>query len=498
MSRLLGRALWVQLVVWPVLAAAGSPTAVEQRFAAVRKNPQELYAFLLRMPKGGDLHNHLSGAVYAETYLRAAAEDSLCLDLQRRAVIARPAGGDCGPNGVEAARTQSDNALANSLIDSLSMRNFVPGRESAHDHFFATFGKFGPHKPEHRGEFIGEVVGRAAEQNESYLELMAINGSLANTLGSTVGFSEDFEALKQKLIAAGLPDVVEKMRVRVDEQDRGRRTVLGCDSQPDLPPCRVTVRYIYEVLRENPKEQVYAQVLAGFLLASADPLVVGVNFVQPEDGIISMRDYTLHMRMVEFLRRSYPQVHVTLHAGELAPGLVPPEGLRFHIREAVEVGHAERIGHGVDVMYETGAADLLNLMKQRHVLVEINLTSNDLILGVRGADHPLPVYRKRGVPVVLSTDDEGVSRGHLTEEYLRAVRTYDLSYADLKEMARNSLEYSFLPGESYWRDHSYRAVAKPCTAALKAEPCLRFLKQNEKAAQQRDLEERFQAFEKSF
>jgi hypothetical protein len=284
----------------------------------------------------------------------------------------------------------------------------------------------------------------------------------------------------------------------VVEQDRGRRTALGCDSEPDSPPCRVTVRYIYEVLRENPKEQVLAQVLAGFLLASADPLVVGVNFVQPEDGIISMRDYTLHMRMVEFLRRSYPQVHVTLHAGELAPGLVPPEGLRFHVREAVELGRAERIGHGVDVMYETGAEDLLNRMKQRHVLVEINLTSNDLILGVRGADHPLPVYRKRGVPVVFSTDDEGVSRGHLTAEYLRAVQTYDLSYADLKEMVRNSLEYSFLPGESYWRDHSYRAVAKPCMAALKAEPCLRFLKKNEKAAQQRDLEERFQAFEKSF
>jgi hypothetical protein len=500
MSRLLGRALWLQVVVWPVLAADSAPTAVEQRFAAVRKNPQELYAFLLRMPKGGDLHNHLSGAVYAETYLRAAAEDGLCLDLRRRAVIARPGGtgGDCGTNAVEAARAQSDNALANSLIDSLSMRNFVPGRESGHDHFFATFTKFGPHKPEHRGEFIADVVRRAAQQNESYLELMAINGSTANAIGSAAGFSEDFEALKQKLIASGLPDVVEKMRVRVEEQDRGRRTALGCDTEPDSPPCRVTVRYIYEVLRENPKEQVLAQVLAGFLLASADPLVVGVNFVQPEDGIISMRDYTLHMRMVEFLRRSYPQVHVTLHAGELAPGLVPPEGLRFHVREAVELGRAERIGHGVDVMYETGAEDLLNRMKQRHVLVEINLTSNDLILGVRGADHPLPVYRKRGVPVVFSTDDEGVSRGHLTAEYLRAVQTYDLSYADLKEMVRNSLEYSFLPGESYWRDHSYRAVAKPCMAALKAEPCLRFLKKNEKAAQQRDLEERFQAFEKSF
>ena len=481
-------------------AGANAPAAVEQRFAQVRKNPLELYAFLLKMPKGGDLHNHLSGAVYAETYLRAAADDGLCIDLRTRAVVAPPlgSGGDCGPGVVEAVRTRSDNALLNSLIDSLSMRNFVAGQESGHDHFFATFGKFGPSKAEHRGEFIAEVVRRAAEQNESYLELMAINGSAANAVGSAAGLSDDFDAARQKLLAGGLPDVVEKMRLRVEEQDRGRRTALGCDSQPDSPPCRVTVRYLFEVLRENPKEHVFAQALAGFLLAASEPKLVGVNFVQPEDGIVSMRDYRLHMRMVEFLRRSYPHVHVALHAGELAPGLVPPDGLRFHIRDAVEVAHAERIGHGVDVMYENDSEGLLNLMKQRRVLVEINLTSNDLILGIRGAEHPLPAYRKHGVPVALSTDDEGVSRGQLTAEYVRAVQAYDLSYTDLKEMVRNSLEYSFLPGESYWRDRSYRAPAVACAAAVTAKVCRQFLESNEKARQQRELEDRFQAFEKSF
>jgi hypothetical protein len=40
--------------------------------------------------------------------------------------------------------------------------------------------------------------------------------------------------------------------------------------------------------------------------------------------------------------------------------------------------------------------------------VEINLTSNDQILGVHGAMHPFPAYRAAGVPTVLSTDDEGV------------------------------------------------------------------------------------------
>jgi adenosine deaminase len=166
--------------------------------------------------------------------------------------------------------------------------------------------------------------------------------------------------------------------------------------------------------------------------------------VQPEDGVVSMRDYSLHMRMVGYARAQYPKVHVSLHAGELAPGLVPPEGLRFHIREAVDLAGAERIGHGVDILYETDSAALLRRMSQRHILVEINLTSNDQILGIRGADHPLPPYRRAGVPVALSTDGEAVARTHLTAEYLRAALTYKLSYADLKEMARNSLRYAFV------------------------------------------------------
>ena len=481
------------------LPATGA-TRMEQRFAAARKNPPELYAFLLRMPKGGDLHVHLGGAIYAETYLRLAAEDGLCLDLRTHAIVAplTAAGSTHCGEGVEASHAQSDNALANAMIDSLSMRNFVPGRESGHDHFFGAFAKFGPYQPRHRGELLAEVVRRAAEQNESYLEIMTLNGASANALGAKTGFFEDFVAVREKLMEAGLEKVVESMRANLDELERNRRAALGCDAQPDSPPCHVVVRYLYQVFRESPKEQVFAQVLAGFMLASADARVVGINFVQPEDGITSMRDYHLQMRMLDYAHGAYPKVHITLHAGELAPGLVPPDGLRFHIRDALEFGHAERIGHGVSVMYETRADQLLNLMKQRHVMVEINLSSNDLILGVRGKEHPLPVYRKHGVPVALSTDDEGVSRTHLTEEYLRAALTYDLSYSDLKEMARNSLEYSFLEGASYWQDGAYRIPAAACAGGSQAKSCQEFLQSNRKARLQEDLERRFQAFENSF
>jgi adenosine deaminase len=219
--------------------------------------------------------------------------------------------------------------------------------------------------------------------------------------------------------------------------------------------------------------------------------------VQPEDGVTSMGDYRLHMRMVEYAHCQFPKVHIALHAGELTDGLVKPEGLRFHIREAVEVGHAERIGHGVDLVYETGSAVLLKEMASKRIAVEINLTSNDLILGVRGANHPFPVYRKAGVPVVLSTDDEAVARTHLTNEYVRATLTYGLTYSDLKEIVRNSLEYSFLPGLSYWKSGTYITPIAACAGGRQTKSCLAFLAENQKAERQADLEDRFAEFERN-
>src|ERR1700751_4909916 len=177
-----------------------------------------------------------------------------------------------------------------------------------------------------------------------------------------------------------------------------------------------------------------------------------------------MTDYALQMRMVDFLHGLYPKVRITLHAGEIAPGLVTYEGLCCHVRLAVNEGHAERIGHGVDVMYENRPGDLMKELAAKHVMVEINLSSNDVILGVAGNSHPFPLYRKFGVPVALSTDDEGVSRIDLTHAYVRAVQTYNLRYADLKQMIRTGMEHSFQAGDSLWatRDN-FKSVAAACS-----------------------------------
>ena len=146
---------------------------------------------------------------------------------------------------------------------------------------------------------------------------------------------------------------------------------------------------------------------------------------------------------------------VALHAGELWLGLVPPPDLAFHIREAIEIAGARRIGHGVAVAFERDMEGLLAEMRARPVAVEVNLTSTDLILGVRGKDHPLPAYLAAGVPVVLSSDDAGISRIDLTNEYVRAARDYGLEYRVLKAIARNALVYSFLD-EAQKRDELAR------------------------------------------
>ena len=80
--------------------------------------------------------------------------------------------------------------------------------------------------------------------------------------------------------------------------------------------------------------------LAGFELATKEPRVAGINLVQPEDDPVAVRDFSLQLSMLDFLHGLYPTVRIALHAGEIVEGLVPPEVLRFHIRDSIGQGHA--------------------------------------------------------------------------------------------------------------------------------------------------------------
>jgi adenosine deaminase len=492
--------------------SAAPETRASQSLEAARQNPQTLRLWLYKMPKGADLHIHLSGAIYAETFIRDAAEDNLCVDITKFAFVVVKAAPDstsppqCSEGKVPAASVFQNQHLYDELIDSFSMRSFVPSTgESAHDHFFDTFAKFSGTAQRHKGEWLDEVATRAAAQNEQYLEIMETpDFSHTALIGRGTHWTEDFKYLREELLSHGLREDVAVARAHFDQAEAVRREREHCGQPDATPACQVEIRYLYQVLRGLPKEIVFAQTLLGFEVASSDPRVVGINFVMPEDGYVSMNDYSLQMKMVAYLHTAYPKIHISLHAGELAPGLVPDEGLCCHIRQAVEVAQAERIGHGVDVMYEDRPHELLKEMAAKHVMVEINLTSNDVILGISGKDHPFPIYRQLKVPVALSTDDEGVSRIDLTHEYVRAVETYGLTYTDLKQMVRTGIEHSFLPGESLWHTQdNFNLTNTACAGvALGAEKptmrCADFLKSSEKAQQQWELEQRFRKFEATF
>lgn len=489
-------------------------TNVDAYYLHARDNtPARLTEFLREMPKGGDLHNHLSGAIYAESYINWATDNDLCIDTVSFILYPQePAHSGCHKKAsMKLAVFIQNNTRYDALVNALSMRNFTPnpgiGSYSGHDHFFNSFFKFDNADVGRMGEMLVESMQRAAQQNILYLELMTspymsdarkLSASWKETL-TKENFDSLYHLIKEQH-ATELAALVSKARSQLDNAERQAALSLQCQ---EFSNCPVTVRYIAQVIRVFPPEQVFAQSILAYELMKEDKRVVGVNFVAPEDDRVTLRDYDIQMEMLGYLSKRYAESNpkITLHAGELALGLVSPEHLESHITKAVMVAGAKRIGHGVDIFYENNASGLLQKMSEDKILVEINLTSNDVILGVKGKGHPFPAYMEYKVPVTLSTDDEGVSRINLTHEYQRAALNYHLSYQQLKMLSRNGLEYAFLPGESFWKGNKTGTAPDqfelryPVCHDVTSLACEAAVSQSEKASLQRQLEIKFNMFE---
>ncbi len=123
------------------LAAGQSAEQRTSRYLeSVRRQPPLLLALVRDLPKGGDLHNHLDGAIYAEDLVDFAADGGLCVDRTSSRLLAPPCDSCESYTAKPAARcSYGDHVLYNQMIDAWSMRNWRPGDESGHDHFFAAF-----------------------------------------------------------------------------------------------------------------------------------------------------------------------------------------------------------------------------------------------------------------------------------------------------------------------------------------------------------------------
>jgi len=433
-----------------IVAGDFSTVVTAARFEELRDDYTALRGFLRRMPKGGDLHVHLSGGVYAERLIAWAVEDGLCLRRSDMSIVDPPC--DSAAGVATMSDVVGDQSSYDRLVDALSVRFFLPSpaTPSAHDQFFGSFDRFGAASFRHAADMTVDQLRRYQAENVQYAEFMMtfLPSGDRRALAERIKGQTDFSMMLEMLQRSGLERAVDGMRRRLADQVARIDAMLDCDAERARPGCGVSYRYIAQISRNEPLEEVFVQTAAAAALVRAEPRVVAFNFVSPEDYQIARQDYSEQMRMIGFLAQGVP---VALHAGELWLGLVPPEDLTFHIRAAVEVGGARRIGHGTAIAFERDMDSLLAELRRRPVTMEISLTSSDLILNVRGKDHPLPTYLAAGVPVVLSTDDPGVERIDLSNEYFRAARDYNLGYRELKAIARNALTYSFLPPEEKQR-----------------------------------------------
>ena len=417
-----------------------------------------LNLFVNLMPKGADLHHHFSGAIYAETYLEWAKERGYCIystnqkedGIFKYNVVTKPS------ELTERQKTaclsvdtvQSDNQLYRDLLKTWSSKdydNYYHLESPPDKHFFDTFKYFTAISKVGYHVGLQQLKERAIAENVNYIETML-------AVAPAVDDSFLLEALKginSKDSRANIKKALENAHKYLDENNQAQAALAAYIRDIEAATEGISdnsfrLRTIAYINRSAIPSKVFAGLYTAFNAALKSPVIVGVNIVGPENNNIAMLDYDLHMYMLEFLKGKYPSVKLSLHAGELTLGMVPPEGLRSHIQSAVVIAGAQRIGHGVDLPYEHNPISLLRHMAKQQVAVEINLTSNQEILGVGGSKHPLHIYRRFGVPYVISTDDAGVSRNSLSNEYLLYVTQFKPTYKQLKQTVYRGIEYSFL------------------------------------------------------
>ncbi len=453
--------------------------SVSTYYDSIKQNKAKLRQFIADMPKGADLHNHLIGAVYAETIFDIACNAHLYANLSSGKLY------ESKPSEVDTVKLcegmDDFHNVRMTLIDKWSIRDYQPYKFplGPDEYFFSLFGNFiAAAANKYLPEFVREIKIRAKEENVQYIETVGI----APSVPADAYLSDKYDSYHKAITEAcerynnAPQQTIQELRNILTEifsiydtafNDKNSEIYkavtnysaenddilyspasgdAGKFDESDTEDNNVLVKLQGYADRNNPPLLVYCQL---YIIHKAISLnsssLVGCNIVAAENSENSMKYYKAHMVMFDVLNERFDsKVKIALHAGELTMGLVPPEHLTYHVTDAVKIANANRIGHGVDIVFEHDSHDLLEQMKIRDIPIEINLTSNEFILGVKDDSHPFNIYRESGVPIIISTDDPGILRTSITEEYTLAAYRYELSYDDIKNIISNSIKYSFL------------------------------------------------------
>lgn len=135
----------------------------------------------------------------------------------------------------------------------------------------------------------------------------------------------------------------------------------------------------------------------------------------------------------QFKEKKGLKLNSTMHAGEFGDLRNP--------RDALIMG-VDRIGHGVLLSEDPLAVEYA---RRRGVGIEANLVSNESLGSVSSLkSHPFLHYLRLGIPVSLSTDDDGILQTDPNRECTRAIQETDITYFEIKQLSYNSIRNAFL------------------------------------------------------
>lgn len=435
-----------------IFFSIGFSQSAEQYFEKIRNNEAALTAFFSQMPKGGDLHHHYSGSIYAEPLLAHAIAKNFYLNTQTMTVSQEK---QTGTDWVLFSDLQKNGQLEDykqKIMHKWSIKDYNDANYPSDKQFFESFMKFEPATMNNFEAGLLELKNRAVKENVSYIETQLSTIPCAIPTNDLAQYNTQLRKLvankNEKAVMQALDSLytifiqkyAKKYATDFNTNFVGKmHTALKIDDK------QFTMRYQNFVLRFMEPVDLFKNLVVAFISADSSMLMAGVNIVAPEDGETSMKDYELHMLLFKYCHSRFPKVKYTLHAGELTLGLVRPEELTWHINAAVYTAGANRIGHGVDIAYEEKSYDLMRYMAKNNIPVEINLVSNEFILKVKENRHPILLYKEFGVPIIISTDDAGILRTNMTEQYVLLAKRYPvISYTDIKQFVYNSINYSFI------------------------------------------------------
>lgn len=429
---------------------------MDAKLDAIRQDTPTLITFLNNFPKGADLHNHASGAAYIEFGLIFARDNNYFYDLDKLKIVEK---NNNSGNLITVAELFNREKDLQAFLDIVSARGWHRNTINGSDLFFSTFSHMSV--PNYTNHYMAKIIARNHSQGVRYIELMT--GVLSHELTAPLytllqenefnigDLEESYKKIESYLLGDDFKNGVNN---DMDSSTKAIEAILykeyGIATKGDTPD--IIVRYIPQLRRSASPYDTFISAAANLQASKVDNLIVATNMVQVEAGLFSLIYFDDQMEILDFLWNKLDKPNIALHAGELVLRESPVEPMRNRISKSIITGHAQRIGHGISIAWEKDVAGTLKMMHDQDIPVEICLSSNDMILGIAGNDHPLDMYIAAGVPVTIATDDEGVSRSNLTNEYVRAAQEHDLSYSLLKKIAKNGLEYSFLNGDGIYAD----------------------------------------------